>query len=129
MCIGSDLADYLTKILGQRGYSFTTSTKREIIPEIKEKLTYVAENFEAEMTKAGTSHIQKIYKLLDGDMIVIGNKPFRFFEFLFKLSLIDKESQSIHSLTYDNIIKCDADIGSLLHTNMTLSMFPAIVVR
>ena len=101
MCIRSNLADYLTKILDPRGYSFTTSTKREIILEIKEKLTYVTENFEAEMTKAGTSSdIQKIYKLLDTQVIVFGNEPFRFFEFLFKLSL-----------TYDNIIKCDADIG------------------
>ena len=109
---GRELGDYLMKVLGEREYSFTTSGECKIVRDIKEKLTYVTEDFDTKMTKAETSdlEVETNYELPNGQVIAIGIERFRCLEFLFKPSLTCKESQSIHSLTYDNIIKWIIDM-------------------
>merc|ERR1719207_115888 len=72
---GRDLTEYMMKI----------PAEREIVRDVKEKLSYVALDFDTEM-KAATesSDKEKTYELPDGNIITVGSERFRCPEVLFQ---------------------------------------------
>eukprot|EP00929_Paragymnodinium_shiwhaense_P004097 TRINITY_DN10482_c0_g1_i1.p1 TRINITY_DN10482_c0_g1~~TRINITY_DN10482_c0_g1_i1.p1 ORF type:complete len:378 (+),score=75.53 TRINITY_DN10482_c0_g1_i1:217-1350(+) len=131
---GRNLTEYLMKLMAESGVAMSTSAEREIVRDIKEKMTYVAEDFDAEMLKAATvSELEKTYELPDGQVITLGDVRFRCAEALFNPMLLGMEAPSIPRMVYDSIVRCDIDLRRDLFCNIVLSggctMFPGFGKR
>ena len=110
---GRDLTHYLMQILTEeREYSFLTSAEREVIKDMKDKLGYVAEDYDKELAMVQTApeQIEKIYELPDGQVVKLRAERFRCAEAIFQPDLIGIESGGIHEMLYNSIMKCVIDI-------------------
>eukprot|EP00438_Fugacium_kawagutii_P032820 Skav214753 [mRNA] locus=scaffold983:217577:218605:+ [translate_table: standard] len=75
---GRDLTEYLMLIMMESGYAFTTTAEREIVRDVKEKLCYVAIDFDSELKAATMENSgMKTYELPDGNIISLHTERFR----------------------------------------------------
>ena len=123
---GHDLTDFLTKTLAERG----VSTGPDVVRDIKEKLCYVAMDFEKEMSSISQ---EKNYTLPDGKTVLVGNERFRCPEALFQPMLLGMESSGIHQAIQNSIEMCGENLRGKLYANIVVSggntMFPRFVDR
>jgi len=131
---GRDLTENFMRILAERGYSFTSTAEREIARDMKEKLCYVALDFDAALSAAARGEIkEQTYELPDGNLVTIGSERFRCPEVLFRPELVGREAMGIHDLIHTSIMKSDVDVRRHLFGNVVLSggtmMFPGVGER
>ena len=118
---GRDITDYLRRLLEEKGYKFITSSEKEIVRDIKEKICYNAINYNDELKLFASRNMTRKYKLPDGYIITINEEMFKAPEALFQPDFLGKETKGIHEVTYDSIIKSDMDIRRDLYNNIVLS--------
>jgi len=120
---GRDLTGHMVKLLTERGHSMTSSAEHEIARDIKEKMCYVALDYDKEKADADADigAFEQNYEMPDGQVITIGSERFRCPEALFQPAMVGKEVSGIADITYNSIMTCDVDIRRDLYGNVVLS--------
>ncbi|ODM92564.1 actin [Orchesella cincta] len=120
---GRDLTDYLIRLLDEKGFYFISTAEKEVVRDMKEKLCYVALDYnqECENSKAPGKSIDKTYVLPDGQEVTVGSERFVCAEALFRPSLLGWEMPGLSELAHDTINKCDLDVRKELFSNIILS--------
>lgn len=133
---GRDLTDRFCQLLGEKGLEFTTVAEREVVRCMKEKLCFVAKNYEDALHDNSAKEFGESvqYELPDGQVIDVGNERFKCPETLFQPAMIGLDQQGgIHNLIHDSIRKCDIDIRRQFFRNIVLNggttMFPGLKER
>lgn len=131
---GSHITKYLNKLLTDRGYAFTTPAEADVVKDIKEKLCYVATDYDkeySEMKESGAG--EQSYELPDGSTVSVVTERIKASEVLFKPSLLGLEMPGLHETAFNCMSKCDNDIRKTLYENVVLSggstMFDGIATR
>jgi len=99
---------------------FNLKSNLESARDIKEKLCYIAVDYDEEMKKAAAD-VQEEYEFPDGKKMIIGTERFEGPEMmLFKPNMVKTETPGIHKLVSDSVHKCDLDIRRDLFENIVL---------
>ena len=103
---GCVLTVYLMKISSERGYSFTTTEEREIGRGVKEKLCFIAFDYDTELKSIAESSNKKQTRVLsDGNNISVGAECFRC-----QPSVIGKGASGIHVISFQRKQTALADV-------------------
>jgi len=120
---GRVITDYAQKLLLESGHSFTSTAELEIVKDIKEKLCFVAQDYDAEHAAAqGSSELDQAYTLPDRSQITVkGTVRMQVPELVFKPDLNGKSCDSIQALAWKSVSNSDVDVRRDLLKNVILS--------
>jgi len=120
---GRRITEYCKGLLLEQGLVFNSSAELETVKEIKEKLAYVAQDYEAELAAADSSSSQdQTFTLPDKQVVTIkGKTRIQTGEYLFKPALNGKSCPSIQDLAWTSISDSDMDVRRDLAKNIILS--------
>lgn len=116
---GRDVTENLSKNLKANPWlsTFPNSGEMEIVRDIKEKLGYIALDFDLELKQF---YPGECFKLPDGNTIVVEDERFRAPEALFQPSLIGMNSSGVHCKVFESIMKCDISTRRDLFANIVV---------
>jgi actin-related protein len=120
---GRVLTNWMQKLLLGTGESFTSSAELEIVKDIKEKLAFVAQNYDEEFAACNSSSAEdKQYTLPDKRVITVpGYVRMQCPELLFKPELNGMSCKSLHHLAWASVQGSDIDVRKDLMKNIILS--------
>ena len=120
---GRVITDYAQKLLLESGHSFTSSAELEIVKDIKEKLAFVAQDWDTEIAAAeASSELDQSYQLPDKSQITVkGTIRMKIPELIFKPDLNGKTCASIQQLAWNSVTNSDVDVRRDLCKNVIMS--------
>lgn len=124
---GRSLTTYLQEHLTEEGVSLRSTSEGEIVKTIKEKLCYVALDFNQEMNEYQKSRSspdgdrKAEFELPDGNKLKLGDLRIRTPECLFQPSMLGMDIPGVHRQIYEAVQKSDIDLRRELFENITLS--------
>lgn len=117
---GKILTKNLMESLCEKGYSFKGEQDELIVKDIKEKLCYVALNYDKECQE-NFETIEKIYQLPDGNVLNIGGQSFVCPEVLFNPNSFGIDSYGVQDVIQRSITLNDIDMRKDFYSNIVLS--------
>ncbi|CAI4039504.1 hypothetical protein SMKI_08G1710 [Saccharomyces mikatae IFO 1815] len=121
---GGDITEQLQfQIRKSAGVSLFSSSEREIVRTIKEKVCYLAKDAKKEEDKylQGTQDLISAFKLPDGKSIEVGNDRYRAPEILFSPQIIGSGYDGLSNMCMQSIWKVDLDLRKNLLSSVILS--------
>ena len=133
---GSELTEHLRRMIwdGQGKLPLQDREVTYINNVKKEKLCYVAHNFDEECSKIHSNpSMWRTYELPNGSTITLRDERIKCPEALFNPYLVGNNSEGIHEQCYECIKRCSSHIQQLMYENIVLeggsTMFPGFANR
>jgi Mg-chelatase subunit ChlD len=121
---GDDVTDYQMKIMTERGYSFTTTSERDIVRYIKEKLSRSA--LDLNQVLADPASARTHYELPDGQVMTLDTERFRVNEVWFAPAVLGKPDLSVQSAIAVVLSRVPPELRLFLLNNMMMAGGPAM---
>lgn len=130
---GWHLTEYLMRLLGKQGCSFSSPADHPVVRRVKAACCYVADDFATEQLRASTGDMDRTHTLPDGQVLTLGSELTGCPEALFQPALVGVDGPGLPRLVLDVLNSCDLTIRSMLASTIMLSggstMFPGLARR